>query len=180
MSDLDFLNEDGFNASNAAEDASDGEYKPVPNGWYNVTIMSAEIAQTKAGNGTMIKTRLDISGPTHTGRVIFDQPLVKRSDAEYRQLQDGTKEAANKAATAQDIGRARFGQMCVAAGFPDKAPATHELVGKNFDVKLGIEKGSKKPDGTFYEDRNKCLAFRTAQTIVPDGQITAAGSDIPF
>ena len=43
----------------------------LPAGDYNAVIKQAELNETKAGTGQYIKLRLDITGPTGAGRVVF-------------------------------------------------------------------------------------------------------------
>ena len=40
---------------------SSGVFDPLPAGWYTATIVSGDIKQTKAGNGSYIAIRYDAS-----------------------------------------------------------------------------------------------------------------------
>jgi len=46
---------------------SDRSYDLLPEGWYDATISKAEVGNTKAGTGTKIDVRYDITGPTQRG-----------------------------------------------------------------------------------------------------------------
>lgn len=56
---------------------SSDSYEPVPAGWYEAAISSAEVCATKAGNGEYIKIKYTITGPTHEGRVVFSNLNIK-------------------------------------------------------------------------------------------------------
>jgi hypothetical protein len=57
-----------FNA-NDHEDAQD--FGPIKPGWYTAAIDKSERCRTKSGNGSYIKLRFRISGPTCGNRVVF-------------------------------------------------------------------------------------------------------------
>lgn len=134
MSDLDFMGNE-FDPNEAAKNA--GGFDPLPRGWYYGRITEAEVQDTKAGNGKMVFVRLDIEGPKGAGRVVFDRMLVQHPSEE-----------------AVEIGRGRFGALCVAAGFETKPNDTKELLGKTVGAKLGIEKSEE------YGDRNTVDTYR--------------------
>ena len=63
-----FLNEE-INVTELPK--GNGNFEPLPAGWYTATITKAELKTTSAGNGQFIKLRYDITGPSHQGRVVF-------------------------------------------------------------------------------------------------------------
>jgi len=160
MNDFDFLPA-GYDPKKAAEDAGGGD--TVPNGKYEVMIKAAEMKATQAG-GMMVKLQLSITGPKYVRRVVFDQINVKHLTS----------------AEAVEIGLAKFGQLCVAAGFPDSPPkSVTELIGRNLAVDVGIEKSEK------YGNKNKIVNYlrssnqsQGAPVGLPDDSFN--DDDIPF
>lgn len=100
---------------------SDRSYDPVPPGWYTARIHSAEVKDTKAGNGQYIKIRYDIVGPSHQGRVIF-----------------GNLNIRNPNAKAEQIGRQQLGEMMRAIGLAE-IQDTDQLIGGTCEIKLDIQ-----------------------------------------
>lgn len=137
MSNLDDLYEDGYNTDNAADNASAGDYSPVPKGTYRVLVHSIERVPTKSGRGEKLKTRVDIVGPDHAGRVVFDDILIKHDSED-----------------AQRIGRERFATLCRACGVtnPD---TTDALLGNEVNAFIKVETDAE------YGDRNK-VSFYSA------------------
>ena len=132
MADLTHLYESGFDTDKAADEAGpSGDFSPIPKGTYRVKVVSAETNTTKAGNGEMLKVRLDVLGPEHSGRVVFDDILIKHTSEE-----------------AQRIGRERFATLCRGAELANPK-STDLLVGKELDAFIKIETDEK------YGDRNR-------------------------
>lgn len=155
MNDLDFMG--AFSPSEAANNAnSGGDYEPLAPGDYYGRITQAEVQDTKRGDGKMIFVRLDIEGPKGAGRVIFDRMLV-----------------VHPTPTAQEIGRARFGALCVACGFTAKPNDTRELIGQSVGVKLKIERSKE------YGDRNSVVTF-TKHEGAQGPTAAFSDDDIPF
>jgi len=50
-----------------------GEFELIPKGDYDAVIVASEIKETKAGNGHYLKLEVEILGPTHNGRKIWEQ-----------------------------------------------------------------------------------------------------------
>lgn len=119
--DLDFMEDEGD--LDDWEEEGGGGFDPLPDGWYDVRIHSAEVVETKNKKGKMVKLRYDVEGPTHAGRVVFDQMVVLHSES----------------SDAQRIGRGKFARICKSAGFKSKPKDTKLLVGKTLAVKLSTE-----------------------------------------
>ena len=115
-----FLDEE-FNVDSLPKSTSN--FEPLPDGWYNATITSAQIGETKAGDGKYIKVRYDITGPSHQGRVIFSYLNIK-----------------NASTKAEEIGRAQLGEIMRAIGLA-KVQDTDQLIGGNLGIKLTIKTG---------------------------------------
>ena len=119
------------------------EFTPLPAGWYLVTIHSAEVRQTKAGNGQYIKLRYDIVGGEHASRVVFGNL--------------NTKNASEKA---QEIGRQQLGELMRAIGLPT-IQDTDQLVGGVLEIKLSVR------DDPQWGVSNEVKGFRSANSSAP-------------
>lgn len=95
-------------------------FDPIPAGWYEANITSAELKATKAGSGQYIKVRYDITGPTHQGRVVF-----------------GNLNIRNPNPKAEEIGRQQLGELMRAIGLP-KVTDTDELIGASIKIKVSV------------------------------------------
>lgn len=115
----------GFTASadNAPEIQND--FAPLPAGWYTATISSAELTTTKAGTGEYIKIRYDITGPSHQGRVVFDNVNIR-----------------NPNPVAEKIGREDLERLRLAIGISALSD-TDQLIGGNVDIKLTVKKSEE-------------------------------------
>jgi hypothetical protein len=51
----------------------DDSFEPVPAGWYQAMIVDSEEKETKAGTGSYLQLTLEIVGPTHAGRKLWDR-----------------------------------------------------------------------------------------------------------
>ena len=98
-----------------------GNFEPLPAGWYTATISQAELKATKAGNGQYIKLRYDITGPTHQGRVVFGNLNIKNPNPK-----------------AEEIGRADLGNIMRAIGLA-KVTDTDQLIGGQIAIKLEVK-----------------------------------------
>lgn len=145
-----------FNPTQQAESASDGEYKPIPPGKYPTRIIEATVKPTNAEDGKYINLRLDVAGNDHNGRVLWDMIIVQKDDAKWGP--DGAP--LNKAAKAVDIGKAKFGALCVAAGFPERRPHLKELIGKVVSSKVKIEGARTDANtGRKYDAQNRVTTY---------------------
>ena len=98
-----------------------GNFAPLPAGWYTATISQAELKATKAGNGQYIKLRYDITGPTHQGRVVFGNLNIKNANPK-----------------AEEIGRQQLGDIMRAIGLA-KVTDTDQLIGGQIAIKLEVK-----------------------------------------
>lgn len=115
-----------------------GDFQPLPAGWYTATVTDAELRQTKAGTGSYIAVRYDITGPTHEGRVVF-----------------GNLNISNPNPKAEEIGRQQLGDLMRSIGL-DSVSDTDQLIGGNCQVKLAIRKSEE------YGDSNEVKAWKSA------------------
>ncbi len=113
-----------------ANDLPKSDFEPIPAKTYEAVIHSASVANVK-NNGQQLKIRLDITGPDHQGRVVFDNVTLKNQNVQ-----------------AVEIGKKRLGEYIRAAGV-QRLTDTDQLVGAPVRVRIGIEKNEE------YGDRNK-------------------------
>lgn len=113
-----------------------GDFAPLPAGEYNVRIAEASIQDTKSGTGQYIKLRLDVTGPSHEGRVLFSNLNIK-----------------NDSQKAEEIGRQQLGDIMRATGL-DSLSDTDQLVGGNMRVKVAIRKSEE------WGDQNDVKAYK--------------------
>lgn len=121
---------------------STNNYDPIPAGWYNAVINSAELKDTKSGTGQYINVRYDVT-EIHAGRVVFGMITVKNANA-----------------VAEQIGRQQLGELLRAIG---KASVndTDELLGAQLCIKVGIS----EREG--YEPRNEVKGFKALKGGMP-------------
>ena len=103
-----------FNASDIPK--SDNNFEPIPAGWYEVSINTAKLQETKAKTGEFIAIRYDVLGPAHQGRVIF-----------------GNLNIRNPNPKAQDIGIQQLGELMRAIGLAS-VEDTDQLIGGVYDA----------------------------------------------
>jgi len=123
-----------YNASDLPESSS---FDPVPAGTYTAVITEAELKQTKAGTGQYIKTRYDIIGPTHQGRVIYSNLNIRNPNPK-----------------AEEIGRQQLGELMRAIGLSSVSD-TDQLIGGNCQIKVSI-----KPADGQYDVSNEVKGWR--------------------
>lgn len=129
--------------TNELPQGNSGTYAPLPEGNYNATITQAELKDTNDKTGQYIKLRLDITGPSHQGRVIFSNLNIK-----------------NASAKAEEIGRQQLGDIMRAIGLA-KVNDTDQLIGGNVNIKLSIrDKRTDEKTGKTYEASNEVKAYR--------------------
>ena len=139
---------------NPAEIPEDNTFTPIPAGWYTARIVSADLTTTKRGDGEYIKLRLDVTGPSHAGRVVFSNINIKNASPKAEEI--GVKQLAS-------IGRA------INSG---PISDTTQLIGGVVEIKVTISKSDE------YDDRNEVKAYRKpggaspmpAQPQTHDGQ----------
>ena len=132
-----------INLEDLPESSGDGEFKPLPAGWYNATINTAKLEPTKDGTGQKIALRFDITGPTHQGRVVF-----------------GNLNIRNKSEKAEEIGRAQLGDIMRAIGLKQVSD-TDQLIGGSLQIKLDVKTDEQ------YGTRNEVKAYKAAGDAMP-------------
>ena len=132
---------ESFNANDMPEGGG-GDFAPIPAGEYQVSVNSANLNTTKAGNGQYIKLRLDVIGPTHAGRVLFANINIRNPNPK-----------------AEEIGRQQLGSIMRALGIASLTD-TDQLVGGCLAVKVTV----KSDD---YGEGNEVKAFKAIAGSAP-------------
>lgn len=120
-------------------------FEPIPAGWYNARITEAEVKSTKAGTGSYIKVRYDITGPTHQGRVIY-----------------GNINLSNPNQQAEQIGIQQLGSLARAIGL-EVISDSDQLINRDVQIKLSI----KKDTSGQYNDSNDVKGFKAVDGVMP-------------
>jgi hypothetical protein len=98
----------------------ENNFEPIPDGWYEVSISSTQLKQTKAGTGEYIALRYNVLGPTHEGRVIVGKLNIRNPNPKT-----------------QDIGIRQLGELMRAIGLAS-VEDTDQLIGGHLEVKVQI------------------------------------------
>ena len=136
-----------------------GDFSPLPPGWYGFTITEGDVKDTKAGTGTYLKIRYDITGPSHQGRVVF-----------------GNLNLTNPNPKAEEIGAQQLGELLRAVGLAELED-TDQLIGKSGELKLTVKSSEQ------YGDGNEVKGFRAksgASLPAPGGSAAAAPNKAPW
>ena len=131
-------------------------YGSVPSGEYTVTIKSVDVKQTKAGNGTYLKLRLDITGPSHAGRVLFANVTLNNPNEQ-----------------AEEIGRRQIGDIMRALRISALSD-TDQLIGGNLRVKVVATQSEQ------YGDGNEVKAFKSLEgSVAPSATLSSSTKAAP-
>ena len=125
-----------FGFSTDDYEPSDRDFEVLPKGEYTLKATEAEEKKTKDGNGSYIATTFEVVKGEATGRKIWMNFNIN-----------------NQSDKAEKIGREQVVGWARACGKPN-AQDTDELLERNFQAKLDIEKGTGG-----YSDKNKISAF---------------------
>src|SRR5690554_3389500 len=156
----------GFNVNvNDLPEDTGGSFEPIPAGEYTVAISEAGLNDTKAGTGQYIKIRMDVTGPTHQGRVLFTNINIRNPNPK-----------------AEEIGRQQLGSIMRAIGLASLQD-TDQLVGGQMAVKVTV-----KNDPT-YGPGNEVKGFKSVsgspapapqQSSPVNNQAPAGGATPPW
>lgn len=146
-----FLNEE-FNVNELPQ--GNGNFEPLPAGWYTATISQSELKATNAGNGQYIKLRYDITGPSHQGRVVFGNLNIKNANPK-----------------AEEIGRQQLGDIMRAIGLA-KVTDTDQLIGGQIAIKLAVKEDAQ------YGASNEVKGFKSVSgSVAPAAAIPQVQSN---
>jgi hypothetical protein len=111
-------------------DTTQSDYSELPNGDYELEIEASEVAATKDGTGTILKTTMVVIRPEeYAKRKLFNNFNLE-----------------NKSSVAQEIGQRQLASLCRAIGVSE-VEDSEELHFKAFTAKIGLGKASK--DGQY-------------------------------
>ena len=113
----------------------ENNFEPIPDGWYEVSISSTQLKQTKAGTGEYIALRYNVLGPTHEGRVIVGKLNIRNPNSKT-----------------QDIGIQQLGELMRAIDLAS-VEDTDQLIGGHLEVKVHISEASGGWDFSNYVSR---------------------------
>jgi hypothetical protein len=122
----------------------DRNYQPIPAGWYECAIHSAEAKGTK-NNGEMLSVRFDVVGPTHQGAVVFGNITLRSENSE-----------------AVRIGLEQLAKIALAVG-ETRIRSPEQLAGKKLKVKFGIKPGNEQ----YPDPSNKVVDFAKSESGIP-------------
>ena len=128
---------------------SENNFEPIPSGWYTCEIASAELKDTKAGTGSYIAVRYNITGPESIGRVIF-----------------GNLNIRNPNPKAQEIGIQQLGELMRAIGLAS-VEDTDQLIGGKCSIKVKIREASGGYDASNDVSGFKAMAGGSAPMSSP-------------
>lgn len=125
-------------------------FGPIPDGHYDATVTQAELKTTNDGSGQYIKLRLDITGPSHQGRVVFANLNIK-----------------NASLKAEEIGKQQLGEIMRAIGLA-RVRDTDELIGARLNIKVAIRPArTDEKSGRVYEASNEVKGYRAIAGSAP-------------
>lgn len=96
------------------------DFEPIPAGTYTATVAGIDLRATKAGTGQYLAVRLDVTGPTHQGRVLWTNLNIRNPNAK-----------------AEEIARQQLAAIMKAARV-DLVQDTDVLIGASVGVKVSI------------------------------------------
>lgn len=140
---------------NAAEMPESQSFEPVPAGWYTARVANAEVKQTRAGNGSYISVRFDVTGPSHEGRVIFTNINI-----------------SNPNPKAEEIGHQQLGELMRAINL-GTLQDTDQLIGGACQIKVKIRRSEE------YGDQNEVQAYKATSGSPAPGPAPSE-DDIPL
>ena len=145
-----------FNVSDMPE--SSGDFEPIPAGMYTATIGGAEVKTTNAGDGQYISLRLDITGPSHEGRVVFTNLNIR-----------------NKNPKAEEIARQQLGDIMRATGLAT-VEDTDQLIGGALQIKVAVKAATDQ-----YAAGNDVKGFKAIEggAPMPSNNGTTGASSAP-
>ena len=136
-----------FDATNVAP--SVGPAMLIPPGVYNAQMVASEMKPNSAGTGNLLVFTFQITdgqfqGATVTERVNWTNPSAQAVEIARRTV-------------------SAIGHACDIVQIID----TQQLHGIPIQIRIGIEKGTSKGDGTSWPDKSKIFDFMAAGTMQP-------------
>ena len=126
------------------EPGPDEGFAPLPDGWYEVTVIGADDKLTKAGDGAYINLRLEVEAPTHAGRQLWAIHLYRHPNE-----------------TAERLGLAMLHGLARAAGRSTMPRDLLSWQGLRVEAKLKV-----KPASGGYDAGNEVKEYRALDRSV--------------
>ena len=131
----------GFTVDETFKPENDGNFEPLPDGWYDFVVESAEVVPT-SGGGKRVKIKIKVISEKFTNRLIFGSYTIEdpRPGDNYQTSVRIGKEGLYKLSTA-----------CVVSSLRN----TDQIVNKRFSGKLKTKPGQ---DG--HDPQNELCGYR--------------------
>lgn len=81
----------------ADEHEPQGDFTPIPEGWYDAMIVGTEKKAASTGNGFYLKCEYDILGPAYAGRKVWQNLNLWNASDKAREIANGQLSAICKA-----------------------------------------------------------------------------------
>lgn len=125
----------------AADAAPEQDFSPLPAGEYQAIVTATELKNTKNGTGQYIQVTYEIAGPTHTGRLVWQNFNIRNANPK-----------------AAEIGRQQLGSLIKASGLQGVSDTDQLITGNMVSLKLAIRKSTE------YGDSNDVKAIKAVST----------------
>ena len=137
----------GFDARTV--EPNDGDFTPIPEGWYTVRITHTEQKTNKGGTGSHLAITFEVIGGEHEGRRVRD----------LLNLDNPNPNTVN-------IARGQLSAICRAIGVmtPD---SSEDLHGIPLIVRVTQRAGQANPDGTGGQIYNDVKGYKAVPTAKP-------------
>ena len=136
------------------------DFEPIPAGLYTATVAGIDLRSTKAGTGQYLAVRLDVTGPTHEGRVLWTNLNIRNPNAK-----------------AEEIARQQLAAIMMAARV-DLVQDTDVLIGASVGVKVSISEDATY--GKRNEVKGISAAGEPARSAPPMPAAASAASTPPW
>lgn len=132
-----------LNKNYSAKEIPTQSFEPLPDGWYPMTIETIEKRTSNSGNEYLQITLAVSDGFFGAGRKVFHNLNLWSNNEKALQIAEG-----------------QLAQMAEACGYEDGIDDTDNILGREIEVKLGLDK--EQPG---YQRRNRALQFRSISDV---------------
>lgn len=137
----------GFDARTV--EPNDGDFTPIPEGWYVASICHSEQKANKSGTGSHLALTFEVEAGGHAGRRVRDQLNLD-----------------NPNPTTVNIARGQLSAICRAIGVmtPD---SSEDLHGIPMMIRVTQRAGQANPDGSPGQIYNDIKGYKPVPKITP-------------
>ena len=133
-------------------------YQPLPDGWYPVAIVEADMVRTRDGATEYLKLCYEVTGQEYTGRKVFDGLNINHANQ-----------------TPREIAQRNLASICKAINQLQVA-STDQLLGKELLVKVKAEPADER-----FDARNRVVGYKAStQAAAPVAAPAAAPKKAPW